>query len=244
MRLPGVSRPKQAAPPVVTGDGAAPAVAAPASRPRHPRLRRLAKGVGVLLLALAALWLLRVPLLTAAGRLLVVDDAPRPADLLFVLGGDVDTRPFHAAALYRRGLAPRVALPRSEPGAAAELGLVPDLTTTAVRVLRRQGVPAEAVVVLATFPGGTTSTAQDGLELRRWLERNPGVRRVTVVTSRWHTRRARFNLRRQLKGIKVELRMSGARDPHFDETDWWRSEHGTVTVFQEYVKFAHNLFAR
>jgi uncharacterized SAM-binding protein YcdF (DUF218 family) len=65
-----------------------------------------------------------------------------------------------------------------------------------------------------------------------------------VVTSGYHTRRTRWWLRRELRGIPVQLSMQPVRDTRFDETDWWRSEEGLIAINNEYLTWIHNLLRR
>ncbi|MET0400126.1 MAG: YdcF family protein [Longimicrobiaceae bacterium] len=207
-----------------------------ASAGRGRRLRRAgAAALALLVLGLAA-YALRAPLLTGVARLLTVRDPVSRADLVLVLGGELNTRPFHAAALYRRGVAPRVVLVREQQGPAVRQGLYPHRTDVAVRILRRGGVPASAVVVLET-PGGAASTADEARALRGYL-RATGLRRVVVVTNPYHSRRARLALRRGTRGLGAEILMSPAPAWEFDEANWWRSEEGLIAYFNEYVKLA------
>jgi uncharacterized SAM-binding protein YcdF (DUF218 family) len=203
-----------------------------AGRARLPR-RAGAALLALLLLALAA-YALRAPLLTGVARLLTVRDPVSRADLVLVLGGEINTRPFHAAGLYRRGVAPRVVLVRERSGPAVREGLYPNRTDVAVRILRRGGVPAGAIVVLEP-PGGASSTGEEARALHGYL-RSSGARRVVVVTNPYHSRRARLVLRRATRGLPAEILMAPAPAFGFGETDWWRSEDGLLAYFGEFVK--------
>lgn len=208
------------------------------SAPRPSPSARARRRAGAALLALSLLALaayaLRAPLLTGAARLLTVRDPVARADLILVLGGEVDTRPAHAAELYRRGVAPRVALVRERAAPAVAAGLYPSRTDVAVRILRREGVPDSALVVLAP-PGGASSTAEEAAALRAHLVRG-GARRVVAVTNPYHSRRARMALRRGTRGLPVEVLLSPTPAWSFTERDWWRSEDGLVAYFNELVK--------
>lgn len=182
----------------------------------------------------ASLWLLRAPIMVAAARFLSVHDPLRRADAIFVLGGDPDIRPYAAAELYRRGLAPRVLVPGMETGRLAADGLIPTQTELFLRVLHKEGVPDSAVEVL-NLPGGTSSTTEDARVLADWVHRT-GARRVIAVTTTYHTRRTRLALRRALKGREVRVMMYGAATRGYTERDWWRYEGGLTTYFNEYVK--------
>ncbi|MBV9110202.1 MAG: YdcF family protein [Gemmatimonadetes bacterium] len=225
--------------PASAPDASPDAPLAAARRRRIPRwLAVLASLAGIVLLC----WLLRAPILTGVARFLTVHDRLEKADAIFVFGGDPDVRPFAAAALYHRGWAPRVLVPGMETGKLSAMGLTPTQTQLFTGVLHREGVPDSAVSVL-TIPGGTTSTTDDVAVLRAWLQRTHS-RRVIAVTTDYHTRRARWALRRGLKGMDVRVMMYGTPAQGFDEANWWRTEGGLVTYFNEYLKFARYVFVR
>ncbi len=201
--------------------------------------RRLLIVSGILLVGILGLFLLRVPLLRGIADLVTVENSLSSADFIYLLNGDVHTRPLLAADLYRRGLAPRVVIARAEDRRATELGLYPNDTDAAIEALLRSGVPASAIVQLKT-PGGVTSTWEEGVALQAYLARRPNDK-IIVVTSRYHTRRARWNLDEAVPDETVQLLMAGAADDRFDERYWWRSEAGLIVYLEEYLKFLHNL---
>jgi len=204
----------------------------PRSR-RTGRLGLLAAG-SLLVAALGLAFVFRGRLLTAAAETLVVDDPLRPADVIFVLNGDYNTRPFRAAELYRQGLAPRILIARSEVQPAEKLGLAPNETDIAVAVMIKLGVPAQAITVLPV-PGGVTSTFDEAAQLRSYLQATK-LRRVLLVTSAFHTRRARWVIEKELAGVPLELEVCAVPYDGFDATNWWRSENGLITFNNEYIK--------
>ena len=98
-----------------------------------------------------------------------------------MLLGRVDHRPAKAAAHYREGLAPLVLLGTSD----SDPSLGYDETGVTRDVLIGLGVPPEAIRVL---PGAVTSTREEALRVREFARSHP-LRRVTVVTSAFHTAR-------------------------------------------------------
>jgi uncharacterized SAM-binding protein YcdF (DUF218 family) len=208
--------------------------ASPSAPRRRRRIRRRWIALATVVAAFALLWLLRAQAMTAAARFLSVHDPLARADAIFVLGGDPDIRPYAAAALYRRGLAPRVLVPGMETGRLAADGLIPTQTELFLRVLAKEGVPAGAIEVL-DLPGGTSSTTEDARVLADWVRRTH-ARRVIAVTTTYHTRRSRFAIRRATRGMEVQVMMYGAPTRNYTERDWWRSESGLTTYFNEYVK--------
>ncbi|MGH7577177.1 MAG: YdcF family protein [Longimicrobiales bacterium] len=196
---------------------------------------------GVSLVGIAALlWLLRVPILTGIATFLTVEDTVEPADVILMFPGEVNVRPTRTAELYDAGLAPTIVVPRTQNPDGDTLDVMPNITDAAVLVMQRLGVPPDAIVVLKT-PGGSTSTRDDVRIFRDYVERH-GIRRVVAVTSMYHTRRARWALHRALDGLSVKIMMAPAPETRFSEDDWWQSEAGLILYFEEYVKWVHNYF--
>ncbi len=184
--------------------------------------------IGVLLVALHR------PLLSAAGRFLIVADPLERADVIVVLsGGRADERVGQAAALFKERMAPLLLL----SGGESLMGIsVPDL-------LRRQalahGVPASALL----YERSSTSTAEQARYLRPILERR-GVRRAIVVTSSYHTRRTRLLFRRAFDRSPVDIRVYPVRQDWFRPEDWWTRDQDTETVILEYIKLTLALIPR
>lgn len=203
-------------------------------------VQRLVLAVASLVGIAVVLWLARAPILTAIAAFLTVEHTIEPADVILVFPGEANVRPTRAAELYGAGLAPTIVMPRVANVDGDTLGVMPNMTDAAAVVMQRLGVPRDAIVVLKT-PGGSTSTRDDVRIFREYVERHD-VRRVIAVTSMYHTRRARWALRRALDGLSVEIMMTPAPELGFSENDWWQSEDGMITYFQEYVKWVHNYF--
>lgn len=197
-------------------------------------------GLAVFRLLLAVLLLAVIlvvahrPLLTAAGRFLIVADPIERADVIVVLaGGRADERVAHAGALYRQGMAPRVLL----SGGEALMGIsVPDLLRAQAL---RHGIPASALL----YEPSSTSTAEQARFLRPLLE-GDGVRRALVVTSSYHTRRTRWLFRRAFTGSPVDIRISPVDPDVFRPEGWWTRDQDTESVVLEYIKLALALIPR
>ena len=193
----------------------------------------LAAGI-LLALLLGLVVTFRARLLTAAANYLIVDDPLQPADVIFVLNGDYNTRPFRAAELYHQGLAPLILMARAEGQPAERLGLVQNETDISVAVMEKLGVPADRIVVLPV-KGGVTSTFDEASQLRQYVERT-GIQRVLLLTSAFHTRRARWVIEKELSGLPMKLEVSAVPYDGFDATNWWQNENGLIAVNNEYIK--------
>lgn len=203
---------------------------APGSARRTPRRAQrggmLTRLVFLIVLAAFAmgLYLFRVPLLQACGHFWVVDDAPGPADAVMILGDDnlQGDRATRAAELYRAHWAPRVVA--SGRPLRSYLS-IPDLMR---RDLQIRGVPDSAIL---SYPRPVGNTREEAEALRK-LAIDHGWRHVLVVTSSYHTRRARFIFYR-VWPKDFEFRIISAHDSDFDPDSWWRSREGLKLVFHE-----------
>jgi uncharacterized SAM-binding protein YcdF (DUF218 family) len=178
--------------------------------------------------------------LVGAGRLLVVGDPlPTRADAIVVLAGSIPDRALEAADLYRSGVAPvvvvtRERLPRGEASLLARGVRLPEGDTLTLAALQGLGVPREAIHVLRRR---TRSTESEAATIARWAC-GRHLRRVVVVTSRYHTRRARLILRRSL-GPGVALAIRPSRYDGFAAAAWWHDRRDAKSVLSEYQKLTH-----
>jgi uncharacterized SAM-binding protein YcdF (DUF218 family) len=209
---------------------AEPALAASARPRRRTRWRRWA----VLAAILAVLYLGRQTLLTRAARFLNVAEPPRPVDAVLVLGGHVESRPFGGAALYKAGLAKKVLVSVPRPSESAPPENVPAEEEVARRILLTRGVPAADVLSLGSE---CASTRDEAYALGRFLEDHPSWS-VAVLTSTFHTRRARDIFRRVLGARADRLHFVAVPTEGYDETNWWHFEEGFTEYALEYAKWA------
>jgi uncharacterized SAM-binding protein YcdF (DUF218 family) len=212
--------------------------------PKTVKKKRLARNLlvtgAIILLLVILVYALRAPILTGVANVLIVNTDPQPADIIFLLNGDYNTRPFRASELYKQGLAPLVVIARSENSPAVKMGLVPNDTDISVGVLEQTGVPSGKIVILP-FSAGVTSTFDEATALHRYIEATH-IRRIILVTSSFHTRRASWIFKRELAGLPVTLEMVAVPYSTFDQTDWWKNESGLITLNNEYIKLVYYFF--
>jgi uncharacterized SAM-binding protein YcdF (DUF218 family) len=163
--------------------------------------------------------------LAALGRYLVQSENPAPADLIVVPAGDYfGNRILTAAELVRRGLAPR-ALVSGPSGVYGQFEC--DL---AIAFAARHGYPESYFL---PFPNESRSTASEAEAVISQL-RKLHAHRIEIVTSNYHTRRARSVYRSLAQDL--EIRVVAAPDQYFSPDGWWKSREGRKIFLVEWEK--------
>jgi uncharacterized SAM-binding protein YcdF (DUF218 family) len=193
-----------------------------------------------LALVAGALWLGRDPVLAWVGRLVVEEGAPERADVVVVLGDRPVLGAAEAAPLVLAGTARRVLLfagPASQEATVlARAGLAqPSPHALAVEVLRRRGVPADAIAVV---PIRATGTNTETAALARWAE-SQRARRLIVITYRSHTRRVGALLRGRL-GPEARVIMRAASWDPFRPDRWWHDRASARELALEGLRWVNS----
>jgi len=208
-----------------------------------PRRKSFLKTVGIVLATICfiviLLYVFRRPILTRTGQFLVVNDPLERADIIFVLMGGMETRPFHAADLYKQGFAPRIVIPEAELPPTVQFGIYPSQTQATLDILEELEIP-DSVIHIADFPQGVSSTLDETKALNKYLNQY-FIKSVLIVTDVFHTRRARYIFQKELQEESIKIIMSPASHWKFDETNWWKYEEGFVSFINEYIKLLHYL---
>lgn len=160
------------------------------------------------------LYAARRPLLRLAGESWVVEDPLQQSDALLLLSDDnfFADRATRASELYRQKLAPVVVASgrRLRPSAGIAELMEHDLI--------ERGVPKERII---RFPHDADNTREEAQALRA-LAVEKSWRSAIVVTSNYHTRRARYIFQRVFPE-SVTVRVASARDGDFDPEHWWEN---------------------
>jgi uncharacterized SAM-binding protein YcdF (DUF218 family) len=174
----------------------------------------------------AFLYLVRRPILRFAAEAWIIEDAYDKADALIILGDDnfYADRATRGAQLFREGRAPVIVASgrRLRPNAGIAELMEHDLV--------ERGVPRDRIV---RFAHDADSTLEEAQALTR-LVRERKWHSVIVVTSNFHTRRARYIFQHVFpKG--VEVRVASARDGDFDPEHWWEKRKSIKELTREFA---------
>lgn len=183
--------------------------------------------VAILLAVVAATHTLWLELL---GGFLVRAEPPARADLLVVLAGDFyGLRILRAGQLLREGFAPKALV----SGPEGFYGF--HESELAIRFAARHGFAESG---FEPFPHRETSTRGEAAVIVPELRRR-GVRRLLLVTSNFHTRRAGSVFRAAAPDI--EIIVVAAPDRDFEPASWWRHREAQKKFLLEWLKTMANL---
>lgn len=199
---------------------------------KHLRPRPSEAG-GILIKLIVLLFLLtfslgvyfvRHPIFRFAAESWVIEDPLERADVLIVLSDDnfYADRATRAAELFREGKAPLVVASgrRLRPSAGIAELMEHDLV--------ERGVPKDKILRFAQDGDSTRDEAQALAKLAK----SKNWHKVIVVTSNYHTRRARYVFRHVFPQ-DMEIRVAGARDGDFDPDNWWEKRKSTRLFLRE-----------
>ncbi|HXN54021.1 MAG TPA: YdcF family protein [Candidatus Acidoferrum sp.] len=178
----------------------------------------------VVVLVLAVLYLARHPIFRLVGEGWVVEDTLERSDAILVLSDDnfYADRATRASQVYRQGLGPIVVASgrRLRPYAGIAELMEHDLI--------ERGVPKDKILRVAHDANNTreeaTTLAQTAKQ-KKW-------RSVIVVTSNFHTRRARY-IFSHVFPEDIRIRITGAGDGDFDPERWWEKRVSVKELIRE-----------
>ena len=180
-----------------------------------------------------ALYLVRHPVFRLVAESWVIEDPLDKADVLIVLSGDnfYADRATRAAELFREGKAPLVV------ASGKRLRPIAGTAELTEHDLVERGVPKDKIL---RFPHDADSTKEEAEALAK-LAKAKKWHKAIVVTSNYHTRRARYIFRRVFPQ-DIEIHVAGARDGDFDPENWWEKRKSTKLFVREIAGMVVNIW--
>ena len=195
----------------------------------------------VLVCSVAILYFCRRRILLGISRFLISSDPEHnQIDAIVLLNGNISTRPFCAAQLYKNHRAP-ILIARladtQEMAMEVIMGAIPNISEATVKLLIKLNVAPEDICIVDSkhWIAGTWGEAT----LLSESIREKNYRNITIVSDAFHTRRARWTFRKVMSNDNVDFRCIGTPFSKYTVDQWWRSEYGLIQVVVEYLKFIH-----
>ena len=195
----------------------------PRERERGGIVLRLLVALGLVTFFLF-FYLVRHPIFRFIAESWVVEDPLNKADALIVLSDDnfYADRATRAAELFREGKASLVV------ASGRKLRPTAGIAELMEHDLIERGVPKDKIL---RVPEDGDSTLEEAETLAK-LVRAKKWHSAIVVTSNYHTRRARY-IYRHVFPQGIEVRVASARDGDFDPQAWWEKRKSSKLFVRE-----------
>src|SRR5262245_25808217 len=197
----------------------------------------LVAAIVLLIILPIGIWLERATLLQKAADLWVISDPVTRSDVVVVLGGGVDTRPFVAAALYKQGLVRKVLVSQVVETRSSKLLELPEHSERNRLVLQKLGVPEAAIEIFGNL---NKNTKDEAVALRDWANRHD-VSSMVIPTEIFAARRVQWIFNREFSGSSVRLEIP-AFEASYTRAGWWKTEAGMIAFQNEIMKYLYYRF--
>ena len=184
-------------------------------------------GVFLLVLVAGAGW--GAPwVLETIGQRLITEDSLHPAGAILVLGGETrqGDRVTHAVNLYRRGLAPLLVVSGTPVGFRAH----------EAEIMQRHaeflGVPPARILAVKHNADSTREEADVVVPLLK----SKGLKEVILVTSNYHTARAKRIFTKAAGSSGPTFLASPVHEDSFEPEGWWMKRRHAKTFVYEAIK--------
>lgn len=155
----------------------------------------------------------------------LVRDAPRPSDVILVLAGETNHRPERALQLLAQGFGRRIVLDVPTNAKIYEF--------TQIHLAEKyiQDLPQATAISICPIDG--LSTRDETKDVEKCLGQESD-KRVLIVTSDFHTRRALSVLSREIPGH--EYSVAASRDQEQFGVRWWTHRQWAKTFVDEWLR--------
>lgn len=199
-----------------------------------------------IIIALVVLVMLLILSYPRLGQWLVAEDDVVKSDIIVVLMGSVADRILQAVDLYQEGEADKIVMVNSHRDAYDELlnrdVEIPGNAQLSQTAANSLGVPNEDIIILE---GDAKSTQDEALVVREFLRYNDEIDSMILVTSKYHSARAKKIFTKALDSLNRDIRIlsSPTQYDSFNPKYWWRNREDAKRVITEYMKLV-NFYVR
>lgn len=156
---------------------------------------------------------------------------------VILLGGFID-RGETAAEEVRAGRIRKLVWGRVKADKAERLGYVSNESEYLERLLLKQGIASRYFIKLDSCENSSTRDEAECAYI--WFRDHPPFpARLTIVTSWFHTRRARWIFRKVWRDQPTQFDTVSAFDSEAPPDRWWEYEDQGFSVINEYIKWVY-----
>jgi uncharacterized SAM-binding protein YcdF (DUF218 family) len=203
------------------------------------------KILSVLVILLAFFIFLSIFIVPNLGQWLVVNDEVKKSDIIVVLMGSVYDRILEAVDLYNEGYSDKIVLINSYI-TAKDIIINRGIKAYGDTLLSKMaatdlGIPEEDVLILE---GNSRSTQDEALTIREYIRNNSEIESIILVTSKYHSRRAKQIFKKALSVLdkEIDIYSSPSKYDPSNVNQWWKDREDIEWVVSEYLKLANFYF--
>jgi uncharacterized SAM-binding protein YcdF (DUF218 family) len=203
------------------------------------------KILSVLVILLAFFIFLSIFIVPNLGQWLVVNDEVKKSDIIVVLMGSVYDRILEAVDLYNEGYSDKIILINSYI-TAKDIIINRGIKAYGDTLLSKMaatdlGIPEEDVLILE---GNSRSTQDEALTIREYIRNNREIESIILVTSKYHSRRAKQIFKKALSVLdkEIDIYSSPSKYDPSNVNQWWKDREDIEWVVSEYLKLANFYF--
>ena len=203
----------------------------------------------ILVIVFAFFIFTRVFIMPNLGRLLVIKDELQESDMIVVLMGsfpDRIHRILQAVDIYNERYSDKLVLVNSyrvDNDIFVERGIEipPGDAQLSKMAAIDLGVLEENILILE---GSAKSTQDEALIIREYIRNNRTIESIILVTSKYHSGRAKKIFRKTLSHLDREISIysSPSKYDPFNVNQWWKDREDIKHVVLEYLKLANFYF--
>ncbi len=146
--------------------------------------------------------------------------------IVAISGGDTNARTLEATRLYKAGWAPKIIF----SGAALD-----KQGASNAAAMRQQALDANVPSDDILIDEQSINTAGNAAQTRAIVEKQ-GIKRLILVTSPYHQRRASIEFGRKLGDIATIVNHPTSTDKYWSANTWWLTPWGAWLGFSELIK--------
>lgn len=175
----------------------------------------------------------------SAGNLLIIKDKLQKADAIVVLMGSPGDRILEAKDIYSNSYSSKIIfIEDNDPGRKeikAKGIILPNDAIKNKSIALRLGIPDSAITIV---PGNTNSTYDEAKTFLAYLNKNPKIKSIILISSSYHMRRAGIIFRNEMAQCNHEVKiiLAPSKYTEFNAKNWYSDRQSRKIVVFEYIK--------
>ncbi|MFT5116077.1 MAG: uncharacterized SAM-binding protein YcdF (DUF218 family) [Parasphingorhabdus sp.] len=191
----------------------------------------------LLLLLATLIFFARKIILSRIGNFLLINNTRAPDfDAMVVMNGNISTRVFYAAELYKKHPVP-ILIARLADTREVRMGIIPNISEASCKLLLKLGVTDDDIK-LVDSERWISGTWGEAILLGGFI-RAQNYTSICIVTDAFHSRRALWTFKKVIARDDIDIFCVATPYSRKLIKHWWRSQYGLVQVVVEYLKFVH-----